>query len=67
MDNSTLEYTTLTTSTVTVTEECGGECAGQTVTVTGPATTIGTTTEVDITYVSSAPPFLFASSLLPHC
>lgn len=51
---STYEETQYTTSTITVTECPGGECGGE-VTVTGPPQTIGTTTEVDVTYTTVCP------------
>lgn len=46
--------TVLTTSTVVVTECVGGSCGGE-VTVTKPDTTVGTTTQVEVTYTTTCP------------
>ncbi|KAI1842705.1 hypothetical protein JX265_002689 [Neoarthrinium moseri] len=51
---STYVQTAYTTSTITVTSCAGGECGGE-VTVTAPDTTVGTTTEVDVTYTTTCP------------
>ena len=54
----TYEETQYTTSTITVTKCPGGECGGE-VTVTGPPQTIGTTTEVDVTYTTVSGPIKY--------
>ena len=46
--------TSLATSTIVVTECPGGSCGGE-VTVTEPDTTIGTTTQVELTYTTTCP------------
>lgn len=46
--------TILTTSTIVVTECAGGSCGGE-VTVTYPDTTVGTTTQVEVTYTTTCP------------
>ncbi|KAJ8106338.1 hypothetical protein ONZ43_g7098 [Nemania bipapillata] len=51
---STYIETILTTSTIVVTECPGGLCGGE-VTVTLPDTTVGTTTQVEITYTTTCP------------
>ncbi|KAI0143576.1 hypothetical protein GGR57DRAFT_508051 [Xylariaceae sp. FL1272] len=51
---STYIQTVLTTSTIVVTECPGGSCEGE-VTETLPDTTIGTTTQVEITYTTTCP------------
>ncbi|KAI1121115.1 hypothetical protein F5Y10DRAFT_108679 [Nemania abortiva] len=51
---STYVETIFTTSTIVVTECPGGSCGGE-VTVTEPDTTVGTTTQVEITYTTTCP------------